>query len=255
MAEQSNKIEVNWELKDLDHDAKLLPQFPIENVSTSVGGTLADQPRFGFQDSITNWTRGKLNPISFDTTVYARNEDEGPLVLTWVEDIKALSLPDPDLGRPPICLFTLGSIINEVVLVESVDPTIVSTLQSGYPAEVRFRMVLRPYVPFSQQNIDPTRSAKESFYLIASQAEQSYEGIARRYYGDPMLGDRLRKRHPDYPFAPAVGNVVRVPARSVILKETVEPAAHMLSLENADAVAAFETILEDRTARTLTVVK
>lgn len=255
MAEQSNKIKVNWELKDLDHDAKLLPQFPLENVSSSIGGVLAEQARFGFQDAITNWTRGKSKTITFQTEVFARYEDEGPIVQTWVDDIVALSEPDPDLGRPPICLFTLGNAISETVLVEAVDPTIVSTLETGYPRQVQFSMTLRRYTPFSQSQIDPTRPQKESFLLVASQAEQSYEGIARRYYGDPLLGDRLRKRHPAYPFAPAVGNVVKVPARALILKETVEPAAHMLSLDNADAVAAFETILEDRNARTLTVVR
>ena len=255
MAEKSKKVEVNWELKDLDHDAKLLPQFPIENVSSTIGGVLSEQARFGFQDAVTNWTRGKSKTISFETTIFARHEDEGPLVQTWVGDIEALAIKDPDLGRPPICLFTLGSTISEVVLVESVDPTVVSTLQSGYPREVRFAMVLRRYVPFSQQQIDPTKPQKESFYLVASQAEQSYEAIARTYYGDPLLGDRLRKRHPDYPFAPVVGKVVRVPSRAVILQEVVEPASHILSLTDTEAVAAFETVLEDRSGRTLTVVK
>ena len=255
MADPNNKIQVNWELKDLDHNAKLLPQFPIEDVSVTVGGELVDQGRVGFQDAITNWVRGRSRVVTFQTALFSRHKDEGVFVQAWMDDIIALATKDEELGRPPICLFTLGNALSEVVLVESADPTIVSVLKDGYPQEVRFNITLRRYVPFSQQQIDPTKPQKESFYLIASQAEQSYEAIARRYYGDPLLGDRLRKRHPDYPFAPVVGNVVRVPARSIVLQETVEPASHILSLTDTDAVAAYETVLEDRNLRTLTVVK
>lgn len=265
MAQPSGKIEINWELRDLDHNVNLLPQFPIENVSFTAGGVLSDQARHGFQDAITNWTRGKSKVISFETMVFAKNEEQGPLVQTWLDDIVSLSEKNADLGRPPICLFTLGNITtggayngtvsSETVLVESADYVVVTTLRSGSPREVRFNIVLRRYVPFSQNQIDPTAPVKESFHLIASSAERSYEAIARRYYGDPLLGDRLRKRHPEKPFAPDVGQVVNIPSREIVMQEEVEPASHILSLTNEDAVDAFETVLEERNSRTVTVVK
>lgn len=252
---QSNKVEVNWDLLDLDHNTYWIPQYPIGDVATTVGGVLSEQPRVGFQDAITNWTRGKSKNISFETVLYALSEAEGDIVKEQQATLEALAVKDSKLGRPPICIFSLGSAISEVVMVESVDPTIVSTLRSGLPREVRFSIVLRKYVPFSQKQIDPTKPVKESFLLVASAAEQSWEAIAKRYYGDPLLGDRLRKRHPAYPFAPAVGAVVKVPAKAIILQEIVEPAAHMLSLTDEAAVDAFERVLEERTARTLVEVR
>lgn len=252
---QSNKVEVNWDLYDMDHDEYWLPQFPIEDISTTVGGVLSQQGRFGFQDTITMWTQGKIKSISFETMLYARDEDEGVIVLDQQEALEKLAIKDRELGRPPICIWSLGSAQSEICLVEAVDPTIVSTLRNGEPREVRFSITLSRYVPFSQKQIDPTKPVKESFLLVASAAEQSYEGIARRYYGEPMLGDRLRKRNPGYPFAPAVGTIVKVPAKAVVLQEIVEPASHVLSLDDEDAVTAYEVILEERSARTLTEVK
>lgn len=265
MAQPSNKVEINWEIRDLDHNVKLLPQFPIENVSFTAGGVLSDQPRVGFQDPITNWTQGKAKVISFDTVIFATSEDQGGLVQTWLDDIVALSERNSDLGRPPICLFTLGNlttggsyngtVYSETVLVESADYIVVTTLRSGTPREVRFSLVLRRYVPFSQNQLDPTTPTKESFHLVASRAERSYEAIAKRYYGDPLLGDRLRKRHPEAPFAPDVGQVVNIPSRFLVMQEAVEPASHILSLTDEDAADAYETILEERNSRTVTVVK
>lgn len=255
MPEAKNKIEVNWDLWDMDHEKLWYPQFPIENVSQTVGGQLADQPRFGFQDAITNWTQGRASVITFETMLFSESEEDGESTRKRKKELEALAIKDDDLGRPPICIFSMGQSISEVCIVEAVDPTIVTTLRNGLPREVRFNISLRRYVPFSQKQIDPTAPVKESFLLIASAAEQSYEAIARRYYGDPLLGDRLRKRHPDYPFAPAVGVVVKVPARAIILQEVVEPASHILSLTDDKAVDAFEVILDERSSRTLTVVK
>jgi len=252
---ESNKVEVNWLLYDMDHNYEWRPQFPIGDVQFSVGGTLSEQPRFGFQDALLNWTHGRSKTVNFTTTLFARDESEGVLVQELLRELEDLSQKDDELGRTPICQFSLGSSISEVCLVEIVDPTVVTTLRNGQPREVRCAITLRKYVPFSQKQIDPTRPVKESFLLVASAAEQSYEAIARRYYGDPMLGDRLRKRHQAYPFAPLVGMVVKVPAKAIVLQEAVEPASHILSLTDADAVDNFERILDDRSARTVSLVK
>jgi hypothetical protein len=255
---QDRKFEVNWSLYDLDHKYEWRPQYPISDVGITVGGNIAEQQRFGFQDSIVNWTSGRSKTISFATVLFAEEDSEegGTLVQELLRELEDLAQKDDKLGRPPICIFTLGSSISEVCLVEAVDPLIVSTLRNtSQPREVRCNITLRKYVPFSQQQIDPTRPAKESFLLVASAAEQSYEAIARRYYGDPLLGDRLRKRHATHPFAPAVGMVVKVPARALILQEVVQPACHILSLIDEDAVESYGTILDDRNARTLSVVR
>lgn len=253
-----SKIAVNWSLKNLDRNLLVRPQFPIgeEGVSATLGSTIAEQPRFGFQDPITNWTQGKTTTFSFTTMLFARSDNEADNVNQLVADFTSLAKKDEELGRSPICLFTYGNIISETVIVESVDPTFRKILRDGDPQEVSLNITLRKYVPFSSQRlVDPSKPAKESLYLVASDSEKSYEQLARRFYGDPLLGDRLRKRHPQNPLAPALGSVVRIPNKNVILQEVVEPASHILSLTDEDAVANFERILEDRNNRKLVITK
>lgn len=255
---QSEKMTVDWQIKNLDRNLILRPQFPIgeDGVSISIGGNLAEQSRFGFQDPITNWTQGKARNFTFSTMLFARSAAEGIDVVDLLGQFEGLAVKDEELGRPPICLFTYGEFLSETVLVESVDPKIKNVMSNGQPQQVELSITLRKYKAFSSQRlIDPSKPAKESLYLVATDAENSYEQIARRFYGDPMLGDRLRKRHPAYPFAPNVGSVVKVPSKSVILQEVVEPSSHILSLDNEDAVFNFENILEDRNNRQLVVIK
>ena len=254
---QSKKIAINWSIKNLDADEVIRPQFPIgdSGVSFVLGSELAEQNRFGFQDSITNWTNGKTRVFTFQTELYARNVTEGPDVLKKFKLFENLATKTEDYGRPPICLFNYGNLVNETVIVESIDPIIKRNLSNGNPQHVILNITLRKYTAFSQKQIDPGKPARESLYLVASAAEKSYEAIAKRFYGDPLMGDRLRKRHPENPLAPPIGSIVKVPARSLILQEVVQPSSHILSLTDEDSVALFETLLEDRNSRKLVVVK
>jgi len=233
----------------LDTNQIVIPPFPMseEGVSITIGGKVIEQDRFGFQDPITQWTGGKVRAFALTVKMFSRNVDED--VRAQLKVFEALTIKDETLGRPPIVLFTLGKVINEIVLVESIDPTIKPLRPDGEPREITLSLSMRKYKPFRQRQIDPTKPKKESYKLRVSAALASYEAIALRYYGDPLKGDRLRKRHPENPMLPVVGELVDVPAREIIGAEVVEPAFHALSLTNAEAVAAFEALIEKRSAR------
>lgn len=249
------KIAIDWSLRNLDTEELIRPQFPMpeEGVQLAVGGNLVKQARFGEQDPIVHWTNGTPRDIRFSMTLFSRHVEEASDVVALHDEVEALALKDDDLGRPPICLFTFGW-YSEIVLVERIDPVYVANALNDDPREIRFSFQMTKYVPFSQARIDPTKPAKESFHLIASQAEQMYEAIALRYYGDPLYGDRVRKRHPQEPFAPRVGSLVKVPPKPIVLRETVEPAFHALSLTDEEAVDNYEEILAYRNARTVVEV-
>jgi hypothetical protein len=250
------KVAVDWSFRNLDTDDLFRPQFPMpeDGVSLTIGGVLVKQNRFGEQDPIVHWTHGKPRDMRFSGMLYARHTDESADVEDLFDQLVLLTLKDKDLGRPPIVLFTFGATHSEVVLIESCDPTIRSVDKDGFTKEIGFNISMTKYVPFSQKQIDPTKPAKESFYLVASAAEQSYEAIALSNYGSPLLGDRIRKRHPAEPFAPRVGSIVKVPPKSIALREEVAPAFHALSLTDEDAVDNYELILSYRSARVLVEV-
>lgn len=252
---ESQKIPVDWKIKNLDAEETFLPPYPIDEtgVRVSVGGVLAEQTRFGFQDPITQWVSGRVKTITFTTVMFAVYSTDK--IAGEFKEFERLALKDETLGRPPICVFTLGSgsILSELCMVESVDHDIPPVRPDGEPRQVTLSVTIKRYKPFSQVQIDPTKPGKESYFLVATTAEATYEGVARRYYGDPMKGDRLRKRHPDMPFTPTVGTRIKVPAKSVIFRESVEPAFHVNNLEDEEATAKFEEVLEARNARKVVI--
>jgi len=255
MAKQSKKYAVDWSLRNLDTNAPFLPQFPIEGgVRLDVGAGIASQDRFGFQDPIIQWTKGKALTVSFRTMLFSRAGFED--IQYALDGLVALSQKDETMGRSPICLFTYGKYLSLMVLVESADTTIESLKTSdGTPRHATVSITLKKYVPFSQESFDPSKKAKESFYLVARASMKTYEEIARQFYGDAMYGDRLRKRNPEYPMFPELGTIIKVPSRAVVMKEVVEPSCHVFDRTDEDAMTAFATILDDRNDRKVIFVR
>lgn len=254
MPDRSQKVPVDWKFKNLDSGEVIEPPYPITDggVRLSVGGDVQQQARFGFQDPITQWVQGRLKTLIFTSVLFAEDADSD--ILAKLTTFERLATKDENLGRPPICVFTWGKTVAEVVMVESVDPEIQSLITTdgsgqGHPKHVTLNFMLSKYVPFNQQQIDPSKPVKESYYLVVSSALQTYEGIAKRYYGRPLLGDRLRKRNPSMPMQPDVGKTISIPAKSVMTREVVEPEFHALSLTDEEAAENFEAILNNRNAR------
>jgi hypothetical protein len=244
----TQKIPIDWSIKNLDTNELILPPYPLGEggLRVTIGANYAEQPRYGQQDPIVQWITGKAKVITFQSIMFT--PDTSADITEKFEQFEQLVIEDEDLGRPPICVFTLGSgsVLSELCVVTGIDPEIPPIRPDGEPREIMLNFSLLRYVPFSLTTIDPTKPAKQSYFLVASSAEASYEAIAKRFYGDPLLGDRLRKRHPDMPLRPDVGKTVHIPSRDIILSEVVEPAFHALSLEDEEAVENFQNILDER---------
>ncbi len=244
----TQQIPIDWYIYNLDTNEKIEPPYPLGEAGLRVviGANYAEVPRFGFQDPIIQWITGRTKTITFQSRMFT--PDTSVDITEKFELFEQLAIVDEDLGRPPICSFTLGtgSILDELCVVTAIDPDIPPVRPDGEPREIILNFTLMRYVPFALTTIDPTKPAKQSYFLVASSSEASYEAIARRFYGDPLKGDRLRKRHPDMPLQPTVGKRVRIPARDIILSEVVEPAFHALSLEDEEAVENFQNILDER---------
>ena len=252
-----------WTIKNLDSGKFLIPPYPIgdEGVKVEVGGIVTEQEMFGAQDPIVQWTRGKVKVITFSTVLYA--EDSTQSILSKLAEFERLAIKDESLGRPPVCIFTYGMALSETVLIQSVDHEIAPLRSDFEPRLVNLNITIKRYRPFSQTQIDPTKPAKESYFLVVKASEASYEAIAKRYYGQPLAGDRLRKRiasasgealdREAMALAPLVGSKIKSPARSIILKEVVEPTFHAFNLENETVLASFLDLIERRSRKTAVI--
>lgn len=239
---------VDWKLTNVDTGQVFLPQFPISDDTGVTGGggsTLGERSRFG-NSPLLQWLGSQTESFTFSTELHA--EDANDDIQPKADQLRALSQKDDRLGRIPVCLFHYGLSITEYVLVESALPTYRGTLRNGNPRHILFNVTLKKYTPFYLVSTDPTRPVKESYHPVASAAEASYEAIAARFYGDPLLGDRLRKRHPESPTAPTLGQKVKIPRREIVARETIEPSCHVFNRDDTDTQTAYQAITEARGA-------
>ncbi len=247
----TRKTEVGWKIKNIDVNEEFLPPYPIseDGVKFAVGGVYAEIQRFGMEP-ISNWVGQKEGPYQFSSTFFA--ETTADVIEDKFSKLRRLAQKDDNLGRPPICVFSYGN-MDFLCQVETVDVTVKSPRfhqdVRGTMQQINVDVTLRKYIPFSQKQIDPTKPRKESYYLIASAVESSYEQLAKRFYGNPLAGDRLRKRHPDMPMQPTVGAKIKIPAKAIILREVVRPGYFGFDMTKSDTADVFRDLLNRRADR------
>ena len=255
MSELDSKYKVNWYIRNVDTNDTFFPQFRLEggvqsNFSTSIGTT----SRFGFDDPVVQWASGELSSYRFKTVLFSRNAEEE--ILDKFELLQSFTKRDNTVGRIPICQFNYGQYLQQLVLVKSVTYTIIDIdEESGLPFHIDLDIELVKYTPFERRTLNPTKQFKESFHYAVSDVSQTYEQIAKKLYGDPLLGDRLRKRHPESPMAPKVGTLIKAPSKKIIKKERVYPESHIFNLDSTESNKAFQEVLDSRASKKIVDIK
>ena len=246
---------VDWVITNVDTGESFVGQFPLRaGVTWSSGAEIAALRPHSSQDEIIQWAGGRGETVSFTATFYARNNDENQLVSDLYERLRGLAEKDPQLGRAPVCLFQFAKNFRSLFcLVESVEAVLGQATSTGFPRSIDASVTLRKYTTFRHAVLDPTRPVSDTRTHTVSAAERSYEAIAAREYGNPLLGDRLRKRHPQFPLAPAPGDKLFLPRRSTIVGEAVAPEFHAFSRNRADAQEVVRNAIVARASETLKV--
>lgn len=242
----------DWNITNMDTGKIFIPPYSIspDGIKISYGGEYVDIQRFSMSP-VSNWVGTKAQTIQFSSAFFAETTEDD--ITKKFYELVAMTGKDPNLGRPPICMFEYGA-FKLICQLQDVDVNIRSIMAGSMfvaetPRHITVDVTLREYVPFSKTQINPKSAAKESYYLVVSSLEASYEQIAKRFYGSAMAGDRLRKRHPHMPMQPTVGSKVDVPSKSTILKEVVQPDYHAFSLTDTDATESFRSLVDRRSLR------
>ena len=134
------------------------------------------------------------------------------------------------VAKNPVPLFWIGDAhvwMSECVLESLGD---ISYDQPGAFGDIRgctFPITLREYTPFSisEKFFGETRYHR-------SRRRDYYEALTEREYGNPMLGDVIRQRHPDKPNIIA-GDVIKLPDVSTL--RTAKTKQTSLALKTAFA--------------------
>lgn len=216
-----------WYLYNLDTKEKLQGQFVAENVVENVGGTYAERWALSRQHSILQFVHGNSDTVTFQGRFFMTSEllvvINDPKVK--IQTLKKWVRRDQKLGRPPILSFWIGDAhlsLTECILEQVSNITYAPPSASGLLRDVSFTINLRQWWPY---DISLGTEPPETRYHPAKRRDY-YEMLALREYANPMLGDVIRKRHPDKTIV-RVGDLIKLPSKAAIetarITQTSEP--------------------------------
>lgn len=209
---------VLWHMRNLEDGSELVGQFPPEDPVLNLSNTYGQHTTLNRQNPIVQFLHGDSDTFSFIARFYALHaKDRTPTKNIAV--LQSWRLRDATLARPPRVGFTFGNIVPfpEAVITSLGNIAYSEPKPDGDVREVSCRVDLLRYEKFS---LDDTPEP-ETRYHRAKQGDY-YELLAWQEYRAPLLGDVLRKEHPDQPLL-SEAEIVRLPSYGAIRGTTVEP--------------------------------
>jgi len=234
-----------WHLVNIDTGEQIDCDFetaPTRNRAASY----ARHTALGRKKAQTQYLHGNPDTVSYDVRVMQSHFLDGEpsekvdLLLSWID-------PNERLGRPPIVFFYVGdgdpaygdffATIDSIADINYDSPTALGQLRGA-----SFTLNL---VEFHEWSLE-SRAVGDSRYHHVKDGEYM-ELLAAYEYSEPLLGDVVRKRHPELQ-VPQIGDVVKLSPLQNINEEVVVPKSIPLKGLTARKASAQkdlrETVLE-----------
>lgn len=211
-----------WRIENTDSGEVVEGDFEALGPTRNVAGRWAHKNSLNQFKPITQYLGGELDTFTFQGRVF---QTAGALfdVTEKFNKMVAWTNRDPDLRRPPIVLFSIGDgntaiFDNVLAFIESVsDISYDSPNVFGGVRGITFTINLREFNEFSLENEPPP----ETRYANAKEGEYM-ELLAEREYGQPLMGDIIRKRHPALQVV-ETGDVIGLPSFEAIRSIAIVP--------------------------------
>jgi hypothetical protein len=208
-----------WFLQNTETSQILKGAFEPLSTSRNIQNNWAEHNALSRTKSILQFLNGQAQTISVDIRLYAEtvvgNSIERDLTL-----MESWTLPQSSLkNRPPVLTFWIGDahLLMDCVIMS------MSNIRYGAPnllgavRDVSLTLELKEYTNFSLED----NELYETRYHRA-RVRDYYEMLTQKEYGNPLMGDIIRKRHPSLPVV-NTGDTVKLPSVEAIRKDIVEP--------------------------------
>lgn len=204
-----------WNIENLDSGEVLQGQFEAAAPTREATNKWASHTSLNRGNSIRQFVSVDDETISFQSRFFKQSAlDSSPE--TKLEKLVSWIKIDPAARRPPIVQLWFGDghlRLNCTITVTGI--TYGTADYAGGLRDVTFTINATEFTPFSLEDTVETDTrfarAKERDY---------YELLAFHEYGNPLLGDIIRKEHPEQQNL-APGDVVRLPSIEGIRDKTV----------------------------------
>jgi hypothetical protein len=237
-----------WTLSNTDTLERLEGQFPHEGLTREVGSHWEEINSLTRENPILQFITGELETVEVQSRFFRRDiTDE--TVNEKITKLIRWTKKDARAGRPPILQIMIGdgSALNLPVILKSLSR--VQYAKPDFQGQIRsvsFTMMLWKYTEFSLGD----QVARDTRYHRTARG-QYYELIAQEEYGNPLLGDIIRKSDAQVGKSSlAPGTIVKLPALEGIRRTRITPTSVILKdafgQKNTPQRLRRETLLDER---------
>lgn len=220
----------NWFLQNINTNQILGGQFHAENLTKDVKVNWASHTALNRQKAILQFLNGENDKISFQATIFATTGLNIPTTQIGPFTIKGPQSVEDDIGlleewteiestrgKPAVLNFWVGDghlqmdcVIDSLAGIAYGRPDALGSVK-----QVTLTINL---IEFTEFSLDDSGSFETRFHR--AKVRDYYESVALTEYGDPLLGDRIRKRHPNNANI-QTGDRIRFPSIEGIRRERV----------------------------------
>lgn len=210
-----------WQMRNLDSGQVLQGQFEPENVTRDVGANWGQFTSLNRQNPILQFLNGAQQQVSFDGRFFRDHAlDSSPevkldMLISWTKI-------DSSLRRPPIVQFWVGDgHLQMNCVITGITSRYGRPDFFGSLRDVVFSVSLLEFTTYSIDDAEQT----DTRYARARERDY-FELLAFEEYGNPLIGDVIRKQHPRLQNL-LPGDIVRLPSiegvRTVQVTQTSIP--------------------------------
>lgn len=207
-----------WKLTSLDTSEVVEGQFIPQDLTENIGADYTTTTTTARGAPFVHFSSEGGRSITFTARVFAKHQGLFGVLQDEVEDLvsKIRKTPkvDSDLGRPHVWLFEAGQYVSMNCVVRSVGGITYDRMRplDGSLRGISCRFDLLEFVDYSTRS----ETANESLVVPILEGD-SYELIASRHYGDPYVGEALRRRNPERPI-PVAGETIHIPPKEKLMR-------------------------------------
>lgn len=238
-------VEENVDDPDLREGTRITGQFPAEEFTRQLGSNVGEGGGFSRSAPLIQWLGGKLEVISFKTRLFSEHSKSNTAANKLRILEKLANKAHAPLNRPPTVRFFWGRAIPGGVscIVEDIGGVAYDDLRpDGSIRGASLSITLKRYTPYLMERSIVSPDARTPVYV--TKPGDTYEMIAARKYGDPMLGVPLRQQNPRYPFdkwAPRhyadlePNNMIKLLPKRDLDSVKIKPKSHIFDPDNVYA--------------------
>lgn len=243
---------------------RIYGQFTPQDFTHDLSAIVPESGGFSRTHPLVQWVGGAVETITFQARLFSEHRDD-TTASDKFEQLKLLRQSLPPLYRPPLTFFFWGRVFPGGVpcFVQSLGGVKYDEIRSdGTIRGLTLNITLKKVVP--HRIIRNVESPVEQTPVHTVKDGETYEMIAYRRWGDPMLGVILRRMNPRFPMekwaprglADLVRNEqVKLYDRSEMAKNRIKPLSHIFDEDDQIAADNRRYFFEKRSTKTAILPK